>query len=84
MAARYRATVEENRRLYNEVQDLKGNIRVVCRVRPAGATGDAAPPCTHVGPDGKVRLMLFYASTTRLALPRRVRSAMHQCAETVS
>lgn len=40
---RYRATVEENRRLYNEVQDLKGNIRVFCRVRPLGATGDPAP-----------------------------------------
>jgi hypothetical protein len=43
IAARYRDTVEENKRLYNEVQDLKGNIRVFCRVRPLGATGDAAP-----------------------------------------
>ncbi len=42
MAEKYRATQEENRRLYNEVQDLKGNIRVFCRVRPAGATGDAS------------------------------------------
>ena len=42
MAERYRETVEENRRLYNEVQDLKGNIRVFCRVRPPGATGDAS------------------------------------------
>ena len=42
MAEKYRATQEENRRLYNEVQDLKGNIRVFCRVRPAGATGDGS------------------------------------------
>lgn len=39
---KYRATVEENYRLYNEVQDLKGNIRVFCRVRPLGATGDTS------------------------------------------
>jgi kinesin family protein C2/C3 len=43
VAERYRGTVEENRRLYNEVQDLKGNIRVFCRVRPPGATGDPSP-----------------------------------------
>jgi kinesin family protein C2/C3 len=40
---KYSRTVEENRRLYNEVQDLKGNIRVFCRVRPLGVTGDGAP-----------------------------------------
>lgn len=39
---KYRATVDENYRLYNEVQDLKGNIRVFCRVRPLGATGDTS------------------------------------------
>ena len=42
IAEKYRVTSEENRRLYNEVQDLKGNIRVFCRVRPAGATGDGS------------------------------------------
>ena len=40
IANKYTVTIEENRRLYNEVQDLKGNIRVFCRVRPQGATGD--------------------------------------------
>ncbi|CAA7059982.1 unnamed protein product [Microthlaspi erraticum] len=30
----YYKVVEENRKLYNMVQDLKGNIRVFCRVRP--------------------------------------------------
>uniref|UniRef100_A0A7N0U7X8 Uncharacterized protein n=1 Tax=Kalanchoe fedtschenkoi TaxID=63787 RepID=A0A7N0U7X8_KALFE len=33
-ASGYQRVLEENRRLYNEVQDLKGNIRVYCRVRP--------------------------------------------------
>ncbi|KAF9685829.1 hypothetical protein SADUNF_Sadunf03G0094800 [Salix dunnii] len=33
-AASYHLVLAENRRLYNEVQDLKGNIRVYCRIRP--------------------------------------------------
>lgn len=33
-AENYHVVLEENRRLYNEVQDLKGNIRVYCRIRP--------------------------------------------------
>ncbi|KAF6175129.1 hypothetical protein GIB67_022810, partial [Kingdonia uniflora] len=33
-AENYNTVLEENRRLYNEVQDLKGNIRVYCRIRP--------------------------------------------------
>jgi hypothetical protein len=50
VADKYRGTLEENRRLYNEVQDLKGNIRVFCRVRPPGATGDATPSAPPAGP----------------------------------
>ncbi|KAK6915642.1 Calponin homology domain [Dillenia turbinata] len=30
----YQKVLEENRKLYNQVMDLKGNIRVYCRVRP--------------------------------------------------
>ncbi|KAJ1259539.1 hypothetical protein BS78_10G164100 [Paspalum vaginatum] len=30
----YHASLEENRRMYNEIQELKGNIRVYCRIRP--------------------------------------------------
>ena len=30
----YQAVVAENRKLFNEVQELKGNIRVFCRIRP--------------------------------------------------
>ncbi|KAJ9543187.1 hypothetical protein OSB04_022894 [Centaurea solstitialis] len=33
-ASGYHRVLEENRKLYNQVQDLKGNIRVYCRVRP--------------------------------------------------
>ncbi|CAN1300779.1 Kinesin-like protein KIN-14J [Linum perenne] len=33
-AENYHSLLAENRKLYNEVQDLKGNIRVYCRVRP--------------------------------------------------
>ncbi|XP_042373106.1 kinesin-like protein KIN-14Q [Zingiber officinale] len=33
-ASGYQKVLEENRKLYNHVQDLKGNIRVYCRVRP--------------------------------------------------
>ncbi|XP_045823203.1 kinesin-like protein KIN-14J isoform X2 [Trifolium pratense] len=33
-ADNYHVLLTENRKLYNEVQDLKGNIRVYCRVRP--------------------------------------------------
>ncbi|XP_075507243.1 kinesin-like protein KIN-14I [Primulina tabacum] len=33
-ASGYHRVLEENQKLYNQVQDLKGNIRVYCRVRP--------------------------------------------------
>ncbi|KAL5853916.1 hypothetical protein ACOSQ3_009034 [Xanthoceras sorbifolium] len=33
-ASGYQRVLDENRKLYNQVQDLKGNIRVYCRVRP--------------------------------------------------
>ncbi|XP_058754347.1 kinesin-like protein KIN-14I isoform X1 [Vicia villosa] len=33
-ASGYQKVLEENRKLYNQMQDLKGNIRVYCRVRP--------------------------------------------------
>lgn len=34
MMKRYKKEVNKNRKLYNEIQELKGNIRVYCRVRP--------------------------------------------------
>uniref|UniRef100_A0A0E0MNB4 Kinesin motor domain-containing protein n=1 Tax=Oryza punctata TaxID=4537 RepID=A0A0E0MNB4_ORYPU len=33
-ASSYHKVLEDNRKLYNQIQDLKGNIRVYCRVRP--------------------------------------------------
>ncbi|CAM0872838.1 unnamed protein product [Alopecurus aequalis] len=33
-ASGYHKVLEENRKLYNQVQDLKGSIRVYCRIRP--------------------------------------------------
>jgi len=37
---KYKEVQIENCKLYNMVQDLRGNIRVFCRVRPLGLTGD--------------------------------------------
>lgn len=54
LEGRYRSVKEENRRLYNQVQDLQGSIRVFCRVRPLGLTGDLTPSCVEVGMDGEV------------------------------
>ncbi|GFR53047.1 hypothetical protein Agub_g15747 [Astrephomene gubernaculifera] len=47
---------DENCKLYNTVQDLKGSIRVYCRVRPLGTTGDTAPTCLDVGMDGELAI----------------------------
>ncbi|XP_030551637.2 kinesin-like protein KIN-14J isoform X2 [Rhodamnia argentea] len=33
-ARNYHMVLTENRKLYNEIQELKGNIRVYCRIRP--------------------------------------------------
>ncbi|KAL6602840.1 hypothetical protein ACP70R_043201 [Stipagrostis hirtigluma subsp. patula] len=33
-AENYHVALEENRKLFNEIQELKGNIRVCCRIRP--------------------------------------------------
>ncbi|XP_042062014.1 kinesin-like protein KIN-14I isoform X2 [Salvia splendens] len=33
-ASNHHRVLDENRKLYNQVQDLKGNIRVYCRVKP--------------------------------------------------
>ncbi|GMJ13529.1 hypothetical protein like AT1G63640 [Hibiscus trionum] len=40
-AGNYHEILAENRKLFNELQDLKGNIRVYCRIRPflPGQTG---------------------------------------------
>lgn len=52
--AKYKAYQDENRKLYNLVQDLKGTIRVFCRIRPLGRTGDKSDSCMDVGTDGEL------------------------------
>jgi len=52
MQERYKAMHAENRELYNTVQDLRGSIRVFCRVRPHGATGDHSASVLELGDDG--------------------------------
>jgi Microtubule binding len=59
LAEKYVAVVAQNAALHNEVQDLKGSIRVFCRVRPAGTTGDDSPPCTSASVDGEVRDVIW-------------------------
>ncbi|WJX80051.1 hypothetical protein P8452_63097 [Trifolium repens] len=68
-ASGYHKVLEENRKLYNQVQDLKGNIRVYCRVRPflggksnqnsvvssveEGSMAIMIPPNSKLGKEGK-------------------------------
>ena len=39
-----------------QVQDLKGSIRVFCRIRPSGRTGDQAASCTEEGEEGELAI----------------------------
>ncbi|CAN0890485.1 Kinesin-like protein KIN-14L [Linum grandiflorum] len=49
----YQKVLKENRILYNMVQDLKGNIRVYCRVRPSFTAG-ASNAIQFIGEDGSL------------------------------
>ncbi|KAL6502326.1 Kinesin-like protein KIN-14J [Orobanche hederae] len=55
VAQDYHSVLEENRKLYNEVQDLKGNIRVYCRIRPF-LPGQSAKQTTvqYIGENGEL------------------------------
>lgn len=77
MAGKYADTVEENRRLYNEVQDLKGNIRVFCRIRPPGTTGDQHPSCLDTGVDGEVPTFCAFHMLKLRLVPRAEQIALH-------
>ncbi|XP_021281976.1 kinesin-like protein KIN-14L [Herrania umbratica] len=55
-ALQYYKVVEENRKLYNMVQDLKGNIRVFCRIRPAFCAG-AQNAIDFIGEDGSLVIL---------------------------
>ncbi|KAL3538236.1 hypothetical protein ACH5RR_001602 [Cinchona calisaya] len=47
-ASGYKKVLEENRKLYNQVQDLKGNIRVYCRVRPLRRQANGLSTVDHI------------------------------------
>ncbi|EEF28944.1 kinesin heavy chain, putative [Ricinus communis] len=52
----YHRVLKENRNLYNMVQDLKGNIRVYCRIRPA-ISGEKSNAIDFVGKDGSLVIL---------------------------
>ncbi|CAL5048232.1 unnamed protein product [Urochloa decumbens] len=61
-AESYHAALEENRKLFNEIQELKGNIRVYCRIRPFLPEEDQkSTTIEYVGDDGD----LIIANPTR-------------------
>ncbi|ONM29500.1 P-loop nucleoside triphosphate hydrolase superfamily protein with CH (Calponin Homology) domain [Zea mays] len=49
----YNQAVKENRNLYNMLQELRGNIRVFCRIRPL-LHSESISSIEHVGTDGSV------------------------------
>ncbi|CAL4978852.1 unnamed protein product [Urochloa decumbens] len=49
----YNQAVKENRNLYNMLQELRGNIRVFCRIRPP-LHPESISSIEHVGHDGSV------------------------------
>ncbi|WOL10820.1 kinesin-4-like isoform X1 [Canna indica] len=57
-ANNYHSVLAQNRKLYNEVQELKGNIRVYCRIRPFLA-GENIKQITieHIGDNGELLLV---------------------------
>lgn len=52
----YQKVVEENRKLYNMVQDLKGNIRVYCRIRPT-FRAESKTAVDFIGEDGSLCIL---------------------------
>ncbi|KAK7378128.1 hypothetical protein VNO80_03565 [Phaseolus coccineus] len=52
----YSRVVEENRKLYNMVQDLKGNIRVYCRIRPS-FLAESRNIVDFIGEDGSLFIL---------------------------
>ncbi|ERN14562.1 hypothetical protein AMTR_s00038p00117280 [Amborella trichopoda] len=54
-AVGYHRVLKENRNLYNELQDLKGNIRVFCRIRPSIRVGNPTQSTIDsIGDDGSL------------------------------
>ncbi|XP_024167492.1 kinesin-like protein KIN-14I [Rosa chinensis] len=55
-ASGYHKVLEENRKLYNQVQDLKGSIRVYCRVRPFLSGQSNCLSCVDHMEDGNITI----------------------------
>ncbi|XP_057721575.1 kinesin-like protein KIN-14L [Arachis stenosperma] len=55
-AGGYNRVVEENRKLFNMVQDLKGNIRVYCRIRPS-FQAESKNIIDFIGEDGSLFIL---------------------------
>nr|XP_029119048.1 kinesin-like protein KIN-14C [Elaeis guineensis] len=54
----YHTVLAENRKLYNEVQELKGNIRVYCRIRPfLPGENRKSNTINYIGEDGELVLV---------------------------
>ncbi|XP_023539110.1 kinesin-like protein KIN-14P [Cucurbita pepo subsp. pepo] len=54
-AGNYHILLTENRKLFNELQDLKGNIRVYCRIRPfLSGQKDKRMTVEYIGENGEV------------------------------
>ncbi|KAL4566932.1 hypothetical protein LXL04_031058 [Taraxacum kok-saghyz] len=55
----YHKVLEENRQLYNQVQDLKGAIRVYCRVKPFvhGQSDDQQSTVDYIGENGNIMIV---------------------------
>ncbi|XP_074580843.1 kinesin-like protein KIN-14C [Curcuma longa] len=51
----YHSVLAENRKFYNEIQELKGNIRVYCRIRPfLPGENNKHTIIDHIGDNGEV------------------------------
>ncbi|KAG1331811.1 kinesin-like protein KIN-14A [Cocos nucifera] len=55
-AHRYHQAVKENRHLYNMLQELRGNIRVFCRIRPMFHE-EAKCTIDYIGSDGSLMVI---------------------------
>ncbi|XP_058112865.1 kinesin-like protein KIN-14F [Magnolia sinica] len=57
-ASSYHKVLEENRTLFNQVQDLKGCIRVYCRVRPfLPGQADGQTTVDYIGENGSIMIV---------------------------
>ncbi|KAI3456773.1 hypothetical protein Pfo_013436 [Paulownia fortunei] len=57
-ASSYHEVLEENRILYNQIQDLKGTIRVYCRVRPfLSGQSNGQSTVDYIGENGNIMIM---------------------------